>query len=106
MTNVRCSVSSCSYYKSNKCFAEVVNIGGKGACDECSTCCGSFLNKALYSNLAEFTSMRGQTAEVTCSANTCTYNENGYCALDSIDVGGDANANIYTETNCQSFEKK
>jgi hypothetical protein len=82
-----------------------VNIGGKGATSECDTCCGSYLNSTVYSNLAQYTSMRGEADTITCSANTCRYNSGGNCTLNGINVGSSTNAKYYTETECLSFEQ-
>ena len=105
MTKVKCSVQSCSYNQNGDCFVSEVNIGGKGATNEMLTCCGSFLNKNVYSNLAQYTSMRGEAEEVLCRVDTCRYYETGKCSLLEIQVGERNEAKYYTETDCLSFEK-
>lgn len=106
MTKVSCSVSSCSYYKDGGCYVSTVNIGGKGASSDHLTCCGSFLDRQHYSNLAEYTCNRGETETVLCNVNTCKYNENEVCSLNEIHVGGEKEARIYTETECKSYDKR
>ena len=103
MTQIKCSVSSCSYNKDYACYVNPVNIGGKGAPDEECTCCGSFLSRQNYSNLAEYTSMRSEVNTVNCVVNTCEYNKCDKCTKDHIDVGGNNDACIYSETECNSF---
>ena len=49
MTKINCDVTNCSHNKSGVCFSNRVDIGGINASTDCGTCCGSFLNKALYS---------------------------------------------------------
>lgn len=105
MSYISCSVSSCANNKSGTCYAAGLNIGGKGATSECETCCGSYLNSAVYSNLANFTSMRGEANYILCSANTCKHNSGGACSLNSIEVGSATNTKYYTETECMSFEQ-
>ena len=106
MARVNCGVSSCSYNKEGICYADTVNIGGKGATHRESTCCGSFLNPQHYSNLAEFTSNRGSADKITCQVDTCSYNADQECRLSDITVGGIREATMYTETMCQSYNKE
>lgn len=106
MADVKCSVASCSYNKEGGCYVTELNIGGKGSKEGCHTCCGSFLNRQHYSNLAEYTSMRGGIDTINCNVNTCTHNEQHKCSLPGIEVGGGREAEIYTETECRSFNKQ
>ena len=82
MTKINCDVTNCSYNCSGNCFSNRIDIGGMASCSENDTCCGSFLDKKHYSDLT-----------------------NCLCNLSSIQVHG-GNANLYTETNCASFDKK
>lgn len=106
MTLVNCKVPTCSYFKNNKCYAGIINISGKTAKNEAATCCGSFLNKSVYSNLSEFTSKRGETDEILCNVDTCKHHHRKSCTLNQVEVGGVGNTLIYTETDCTNFEKK
>jgi hypothetical protein len=105
MARINCGVSSCSYNKESICYADTVNIGGIGATNKESTCCGSFLNQQHYSNLAEYTSNRGSAEVITCQVDTCAFNADQECRLTDIEVGGIREATIYTETRCQSFSR-
>lgn len=105
MSRVRCSVESCSYNQNGGCHVNQINIGGKSAQNEKATCCGTFINKAVYSNLAEYTSMRGEAEIIKCVAESCKYNSTGECSLDEIQVGGES-AVYHTQTDCLSFEKQ
>lgn len=106
MTQVKCSVSSCSYYKDGGCYVNPVKIGGQGAVEDSLTCCGSYLNRQHYSNLAEYTSRRGAADCVSCNVSTCEHNRNQECTLSEIQVDGLRSTNIYTETKCASFDKQ
>ena len=55
MDRVNCDAHSCSHNKDNVCYANRVNIGGSGAQVDGETCCGSFLNRLLYSDLTNNT---------------------------------------------------
>lgn len=105
MHNIQCSVVSCSYNKDQSCNAHTIQIGGKGAqvCNE--TCCGTYLNCANYSNLAQYTDNRATVEAILCRVDTCKYYGNEHCKLDSIQVGCSERVDVYTETECDSFEK-
>lgn len=105
MNKINCSVNNCSHNSSNTCYADRVNISGHGSkCSE-NTCCASFLDEKLYGNLTNnvnpFTSSTNCDVLV-CGVETCKYNSNHLCSLDSIDVGGSF-VNLYSETSCNSF---
>ena len=55
MDKINCSVKNCSHNKETSCYANRVNVGGKGAKKSCNTCCGSFLDKVHYSTLTNNT---------------------------------------------------
>lgn len=106
MPSISCSVVSCSYNKDHECNAHAVQIGGKGACDYKQTCCGTYLNSASYSNLAQYTENREDVETILCRVDTCAYYGDDHCTLDRIEVGSSERVDIYTETECQSFQKK
>ena len=43
--------------------------------------------------------------DLRCTVQTCTHNQNYYCNLDSIVVGGNS-AKKAAETSCDSFEER
>ncbi len=69
MTKVHCSVTNCSYNNDRVCYAQRVAIGGQGAVEDEATCCGTFLNQDVYSNLAEHTEV--QTPLFKCNLQCC-----------------------------------
>ena len=105
MNKIDCSVNNCSHNNSGTCYANRVNVGGKGAKAACDTCCGSFLDKDNYSKLTNNTNSNKGCDCLVCEVTTCSYNDNKLCSADCISVSGD-NANIYTETNCNTFKIK
>ena len=103
MQKINCDVHNCSHNKDGICFSNRVDIGGVSASSSCGTCCGSFLNKYLYSDLTDNTNSQGQRDCLICTAETCRYNENKLCSLSSINVSG-SRSQIYSETECASFD--
>lgn len=104
MQKITCDVNNCSHNSSGSCYADRVNIGGDGASVEKETCCGSFLDSRLYSNLTNCSSCGNNETALVCKAVECTHNKNQLCNLDTIQVSGGP-SNIYTETYCASFEE-
>ena len=106
MTKVQCSVIKCSYNNDEICYASRIAVGGQGAVEDEGTCCGTFLNEDVYSNLAEHTQYKSCCDYVSCTVGSCAYNDhaNKKCTLDSIQVEGSDNPAIYIETCCSSFE--
>ena len=105
MQKINCDVSNCSHNKSGVCYSNTVDIGGMNACSDSGTCCGSFLNQSLYSDLTSNTNSSGPCDSLVCGVESCTHNCNKLCDLQSINVCGN-NSQIYSETKCKSFEKQ
>lgn len=105
MDKINCSVDNCSHNKSGVCYSNRINIGGKTANESCDTCCGSFLDEKLYSDLTNNTNSSGCCDCLVCNVHSCSYNHSNLCNLESINVSGE-NVKIYSETNCSSFDLK
>ncbi len=105
MTKINCSVNNCSHNDCGVCYANRVNMEGNGAKEACTTCCASFLDEKLYSNLTNNTNAPGKCDCLICEVSTCSYNDNKLCKADSISVTGN-NVNVYIETNCDTFKLK
>ncbi len=106
MAKVNCSVESCSYNSNNKCVASSINVGGKGVGCVSETCCGSYLNKLGYSNLAQTLEKGDGPAEILCRVNTCVYNKCDKCSLNEINIGAQGKVEVYTQTDCLSFQEQ
>ena len=102
---ISCNVNNCSHNSSGTCCANSINVGGKGVSKAENTCCGSFLDKANYSNLTNSYSSSGTCESISCNAGNCKYNSNESCTAKNIEING-AEVNLYSETNCQTFELK
>ena len=105
MAEINCSVNNCSHNKSGVCYSNRVNIGGLNSCCSEDTCCGSFLDKNLYSDLTNNTNASGSCDALICKVGNCKYNCNSLCDLPCISVDGD-DVKIYSEAHCQSFQEK
>lgn len=105
MEKINCDVTNCSHNKSGACYSNRVDIGGGSAKSEHGTCCGSFLNEYLYSDLTNNTNSKGQCDALTCNAESCAHNYNKLCELDSVNISG-YGSQIYSETRCSSFDSK
>lgn len=105
MQKICCDVNSCSHNKSGVCYSNRVDIGGISASSESGTCCGSFLNKTLYSALTNNSNSSGECDSLICTADNCEHNCNKLCDLQSINVSG-SKAQIYSETKCASFNTR
>jgi len=105
MERINCDVHNCSHNNSGVCFSNRIDIGGISANSDSGTCCGSFLNKSLYSALTNNTNSTAQCDSLICKVENCTYNSNKLCDLKSINVSG-SKAQMYSETECASFDAK
>ena len=105
MSKINCCVKNCSHNKDGMCYSNFVAIVGESAKSECDTCCSSFLDKKHYSDLTDNTQSYGSCESLICKVETCTYNDNCICQLDSIVVNGEQ-PKLYSETNCASYEKE
>lgn len=105
MQKINCNVTNCSHNNSGVCYSNRVDIGGVSASSEFGTCCGSFLNRTLYSDLTSNTNSQGQCDSLTCKVESCAHNDNRLCDLHSINVSG-SGSQIYSETQCASFDNK
>lgn len=106
MARVTCDVVSCSYNENNTCYAGQILISEQGISDTDYTCCGSYLNKEAYSNLAEYTTYKQPVEFIKCKVGNCRYYSDDQCTLNHIHVSGEEQTRIYIETNCRSFESR
>ncbi|MBU5322244.1 MAG: DUF1540 domain-containing protein [Sarcina ventriculi] len=110
MKMIKCTVSNCSHNKSEVCYADRINIGGTCSKKCNDTCCGSFLDKHLYSDLTNSACSNSSSEGsspcdcIVCSVETCKFNSQSLCSLGSIDVSSDTEVQLYTQANCKSFE--
>lgn len=107
MPRINCSVENCSYNHGKYCCASVVNVSGSGADITESTCCSTFLDCMGYCNVqAEQTPGSIDVDAIMCKVNTCAYNKSEHCSLQEIEVGSLTKPELYTQTDCLSFERR
>lgn len=104
MPNVNCSITSCAHNKSGACYSTSLNISGANATSSTGTACVSYLNGQAYSNTANMVSDSKPVNYISCSAVTCKYNYNGSCSNNAINVINNSTMNMYSDTECASFE--
>lgn len=107
MPRINCGVENCSYNQGKRCCASIVNVAGRGANLTESTCCATFLDGMGYSNL-QVSNMNNSTEldAILCQVDTCVYHEDGHCSLQEIEVGALTKPDVYTQTDCLSFDRK
>ena len=106
MNMINCNAVNCSHNKDMVCHSNRINIVGKNSTKDDDTCCGSFLDSKTYGTLTNNIFEEGSPCDcLVCNVESCKYNDNQLCSLDSIHVSGNG-ANLYSETSCESFCKK
>lgn len=107
MERINCNVINCSHNNSHICYADKIFINGEKAHKDRHTCCSSFLDESIYSNLSSNVNNRN-CEELVCTVKNCKYNKDGsLCTLDNILVAPETDrVNLYIETCCSSFECK
>lgn len=107
MPRINCSVENCSYNHNKYCCASIVNIGGSGANITEATCCSSFLDRMGYSNLQDNCETSCVEIDaIMCKVDTCVYHKDDHCSLHEIEVGSLAKPDVYTQTDCLSFDRR
>ena len=104
MTELKCSVRSCSFQKDDCCCRGNITVEGAHANRNSETSCGSFQERSGSSMANSFTNSCGcEKIQIDCKAHNCTYNENCKCTAAAIDVAG-SGAKVCSETKCDTFE--
>jgi len=85
----------------------MITVVGRNSTKDQDTSCSSFLDSATYGNLTNnIYAGQGEPCDaIGCQVNTCKYNSNELCSLDTIKVSGH-NAQLYNQTTCESFENR
>ncbi|MBE6022165.1 MAG: DUF1540 domain-containing protein [Cellulosilyticum sp.] len=107
MPKINCSVENCSYNQGKYCCASIINVEGKGANITETTCCATFLDRMGYSNLQVDAACHSNELDaILCKVDTCVYNKDRHCSLQEIEVGALTKPEVYTQTDCLSFDRK
>ena len=106
MPRINCSVENCSYNHDKYCCASVVSISGNNASITETTCCATFLDTMGYSNLKGNEPGSVEVDAILCKVDTCVYHKNEHCTLNEIEVGSLTKPEVYTQTDCLSFDRR
>lgn len=108
MPKINCSVENCSYNHNKYCCASVVSISGSNANVTETTCCATFLDRMGYSNLeSNAVEQEGIIVDaILCKVDTCVYHKSQHCTLNEIEVGSLVKPEVYTQTDCLSFDRQ
>lgn len=105
MTNLDCSVISCTYNTDNSCKKDGITVGGHDAHKPSETACKSFAPKTMHSVTNLASCHASKQTEVACDAVHCKFNEDKKCRAKHIGIAG-AHAVTNGETECGSFENR
>ena len=93
MTNLTCTVNSCSHNKANLCCRPEITVGGCNAEESCETNCKDYKK---FSNNSSFPSAANSVGEgyekpnkslkVQCEAHNCAYCKDNICSAENIRV--------------------
>lgn len=105
MTNLDCSVVSCTFNNNNSCKRENITVGGHEASKPSETACRSFSPRGT--NTLESMACGGpaKPTNVACDAVKCKFNVDKNCHAKHIGIAG-KHAVTNGETECGSFEMK
>ena len=107
MPRINCSVENCSYNQEKYCCASIINVEGRGANITEATCCATFLDRMGYGSLQAHNAHNSKELDaILCQVDTCVYHESGHCSLQEIEVGALTKPEVYTQTDCLSFDKR
>ena len=99
MTNLRCSVYTCTHHKADMCCKPNIKVGTPGAQTADETTCVSYAPKGNENNVG-YSTPNGRL-EIVCSATECVHNKDKKCAAGSVAIntmGGNA--------GCSTFKRK
>ncbi len=98
MTNLKCSVYSCTHHKGDMCCKPNIKVGGEHACCPDETACISYAPKGDQNAVG--TSTPNPELEIACTATDCVYNKNTKCAANNVSIntmGGGAGCSTFTK---------
>ncbi len=104
MTNLECTVKTCTHNENKLCCLREIEVSGKGALNSDMTCCSSFLeNKGNAKNA--FSGEPELATGIKCDVENCTYNDHHVCTAKAVDIVG-CNACNCGQTECATFKQR
>ena len=104
MSQLDCTVTNCTYNKTDCCCKGDILVGGVHADDNEDTCCESFSQRS-FDSITSSTAHPSKIINIDCEAVNCTYNSNYKCAADHVDICG-SNAHSPSGTICATFTER
>ena len=107
MTKLECSVRYCTSNEHGYCCRPEVQVNGRHAQCSGDTCCSSFsapLDKHAKNAVRSYT-VPNLSMPVTCTAETCRFEDAGVCHAAHIKMGS-SHATKAHQTECCSFIKE
>lgn len=101
MTDLKCSVVNCVHNSDHLCEMNTIEVKGRSAEDDESTCCSTFRDDDGNSSRNSIRDIELET-NIECSAEACKYNKNLKCHADQITISG-AGASNSEKTECSTF---
>lgn len=97
-SNLNCQKYNCAYNKNGYCYSSHIKIEGYDATITPETYCDSFKNKSSFSfsNFSDNTNLT-TTQNISCSAKNCTYNVNGACNANHVNIN-------FENATCETFK--
>ena len=99
-TSVICKATNCVHNQNCDCMAGVINVKGIHARSPKDVVCNTFVVEGGYSfdNLSSYHDNEKTVPEkIRCSAGNCTYNENGNCYAQNVQI-------MAANASCGTFE--
>ena len=104
MALLDCTVTNCTYNKSECCCKGDILVGGIHADSDEDTCCESYKEKRFDSYQSSLVHP-SKTINIDCEATNCTYNNYLRCNAEHVDICG-SNANSPGGTICSTFTER
>ncbi len=102
MPQLRCDVNNCVHNGQNSCELGQIAVKGRSAQKVGETCCSTFCECTESMSNACIEVNPQAEAQIKCSAQNCTYNENCHCSAETIHVSG-CGASCAEHTACATF---
>lgn len=103
MPLLSCSAARCVYNADHYCSRGDIQVSGDNARIASETCCESFREAQPGEAKNAVTEPTGQAC-VSCTANSCRYNEGRDCHAQKVDISG-ASACQCRQTECSTFDR-
>ena len=104
MTDLKCSVETCSFQDGDCCCRNDIMVGGAKACSCDETCCENF-EQQKEGSTRNADGYPDRMTQIDCEAVKCRYNTNYKCQAEHVDMRG-SRAGDRRETACATFEER